>query len=144
MSIGIKRLAGLGFVGSTALLACQSTVAGAYELDLEQTKRIVEQAAAANPQDAARKDDAIAMLSATTLDVRLEKSGELTSSTTLLVDGKPRTTSKKQGRWKLTQKQLTLSVDDTPDTECEVDGQRLRCVVAASNNLFTRYVLVRK
>lgn len=140
----LGHLVGFVFLGSWAALGCRSPVDGAYQLDLEETKRVVEQSAADTPEEASRKTETLAMLSDTQLTVELERSGQLTSTTVLKVEGAPRTTSKKRGTWATDGKRVTLKVEDTPDTPCELDGARLRCTTKASNKFLQRYVLVKR
>lgn len=139
-----RLLMGFALLTGFAACGCRSSVDGAYGLDLEETKRVLEQSPAASPEEAARKTETLALLADTELRVELEKSGQLTSTTELKVAGTPRTTSKKRGTWASEGKRVTLKVEDTPETPCEVDGSRLRCTTAASNKFLQRYVLVKR
>jgi hypothetical protein len=140
----IRCLSGFVIWSGLAALGCRSSVDGAYGLDLEETKRILSQSAAETPEEAARKTETLALLSETKLTIELEKSGQLTSTTELNVEGTPRTTSKKRGTWARDGKRVTLKVEDTPETPCDVDGARLRCTTTASNKFLQRYVLLKR
>lgn len=128
---------------SLALIACRTSVAGHYQLDLEETKRCVEKAAVANPEDAQMKDGTLKMLSATNLDLELNETGKMLSTTTFSLEGTPRTQSR-NGTWKLDGKRVAIAVDGEKDTSCDVDGKRLRCAKPDALTLFSHYVLVRK
>lgn len=144
MPIRIGHLSVFAIATCSGLLGCRTSVEGTYGLDLEETKRALEQSAPASPEEAARKAETLTLLADTALTIELEKSGQLTSSTMLEVAGTPRTTSKKRGTWASDGKRVTLKVEDTPETPCEVDGPRLRCTTTASNKFLQRYVLVKR
>jgi hypothetical protein len=139
-----RQLLGFVILACFYALGCRSSVDGTYGLDLEETKRALEQSAAETPEEAARKTETLGLLADTGLRIELEKSGQLTSTTELKVDGTPRTTSKKRGTWASDGKRVTLKVEDTPENPCEVDGPRLRCTTTASNKFLQRYVLVKR
>ncbi len=140
----LRRLTVFAIGGGCALLGCRSPVEGTYRLDFEETKREVAQSVAQGPEESARKAETLALLADTELTLELEKSGPLTSTTELKIAGAPRTTSKKRGAWESDGKRVTLKVEDTPDTACDVDGARLRCTTVASNKFLQRYVLVKR
>ena len=140
----LSRLAlGLALVGGLVQSGCRSRVDGDYQLDLEQTKACVAKSAAAYPEDGQHKDQALKMLDATTVSIRLDQSGKMLSTTVLSLAGTP-STSKTSGTWKLDGKRVTIKVPEDSDTFCDVDGSRLRCQKEAYNKLFGSYVLVRK
>jgi len=56
---------GLVLVAGLVLSGCHTRVDGDYQLDLEQTKQCVEQAAAADPEAGKLKEQTIKMLEAT-------------------------------------------------------------------------------
>ena len=138
------RLARFWIVGvGVGLIGCRTSVAGHYRLDLEDTKRCVEKAAVANPEDAGMKEGTIKMLSATDLDLELNAAGKMVSTTTLSFDGSRRS-QVRNGAWRMDGKRVTITVEDEKDTTCDVDGTRLRCTKPDALTLFSHYVLVRK
>ena len=138
-----RRAQGLVLVAGLVLSGCHTRVDGDYQLDLEQTKECVAKNAAANPEDGKGRDQAIKMLDATQVNIRLEEGGKMLSTTVVTVGGQP-STAKTSGTWKLDGKRVTIKVQDDSDTFCDVDGKRLRCQKEAYNKLFGSYVLVRK
>ena len=126
-----------------ALIGCRSSVAGHYQLDLEETKRCVDKAAVDNPEDAHMKDGTFKLLEATVLDLELNEAGKMLSTTTLTTASAP-STQQRDGTWKREGKQLKIKVAGEADTICEVDGRRLRCQKPVLYTLFAHYVLVRK
>lgn len=142
----IARLAACQLVCcGLALSACRTSIPGRYELDLEQTKACVDQAALDNPADANKKDETIKMLEATTVDVLLDEAGKMSSSTLLKDDGPPMP-QKRGGTWQADAdgKRIVIKVEHEEDTVCAVDGTRLRCKKPMLYKLFSNYVLVRK
>ena len=124
------------------LCACRSSVAGRYELDLEETKACVAKAKLDDPEEAQMRDETIKLLAITTVDVLLDASGKL-QSTTELKGHAPRA-QKSQGTWRADGQRVIMKVEGEGDTSCAVDGQRLRCEKPKRNKLLTSYVLVRK
>lgn len=125
-------------------MACRTSVAGEYTLDLDETKKAVDISAKENPEDAPLKDGTIKLLSATELDVTLGEDGKMSSRTRLSVPGSPSSDQKQQGTWKLENGRVVIKVEDELDTLCEVDGKRLRCAKERAYKLYGRYVLRRK
>lgn len=125
-------------------MGCRTSVAGDYELDLEETKKAVDKSAAENPDDAPQKDAVIKMLSATQLEITLEEGGKMISHVRLSAPGVPAADQKRQGTWKLDNGRVVIKTDDDSDTHCDVDGKRLRCAKDQDYKLYGRYVLRRK
>ena len=128
---------------SLCLLACQAKVPGTYELDFEQTKVAVLKAAVANPEAGRMRDQALKMLEATRVTIRLEEGGKL-ESTTELVTGEMQTPPPLVGKWSQNGKKVTMLMAGDADTSCDIDGKRLRCRKPTMQTLFENYVLVRK
>ena len=122
--------------------ACRTAIAGHYELDLEQTKACVAKAALDNPDDAAMKDQTLEMLEKTTVDVVLEETGKM-HSTSALTDSAPGP-QHSAGSWRAEDQRVLISIEGEADTLCAIDGRRLRCKKPKPMQLFTNYVLVRK
>jgi hypothetical protein len=122
---------------------CHSRVDGEYQLDLEQTKECVAKSAAADADAGKHKDEALKMLEATEVDIRLQPDGKMLSTTIVSMKSAP-SSMKVSGTWKLDGKHVTIKVPDDADTVCDVDGSRLRCHRTADSKLFESYVLVRK
>lgn len=141
--MGISRRTAFRIVcWSLGLSACRSSVAGRYELDLEQTKACVASAKLDDPEEAQMRDETIKLLALTTVDVLLDESGKL-ESTAQLQGHAPRT-QKSQGTWRADGARVIMKVAGEGDTSCTVDGPRLRCEKPKRNKLLTSYVLVRK
>ncbi len=126
-----------------ALSGCRTSVAGHYQLDLEETKRCVDKAAVDNPEDAHMKDGTVKLLAATALDMELNQAGKMLSTTTL-TSASPPSAQRRDGTWKLEGTQVKIKVEGEADTICDVDGSRLRCQKPVLYTLFSHYVLVRK
>ena len=141
--MGISRLAAFRIVClGVGLSACRTSVAGRYQLDLEETKACVAQAKLDDPEEAQMRDETIKLLAMTTVDVLLDPSGQL-QSTSQLQGHAPRA-QKSQGTWLLDGKRVIMKVAGEGDTSCQIDGPRLRCEKPKRNKLLTNYVLVRK
>jgi hypothetical protein len=141
--MGISRLTAFRIVClGLGLGACRTSLAGHYELDLEETKACVAKAKLDDPEEAEMRAETIKLLAMTTVDVVLDPSGQL-HSTSQLQGHAPRA-QKSQGTWLLDGKRLLMKVEGEGDTSCEVDGPRLRCEKPKRNELLTNYVLVRK
>lgn len=141
--MGLSRLTAFRIVClALGLGACRTPVAGRYELDLEETKACVAKAKLDDPEEAEMRDETIKLLSMTTVDVLLDPSGQL-QSTSQLQGHAPRA-QKSQGSWLVDGKRVIMKVDGEGDTSCQVDGPRLRCEKPKRNTLLTNYVLVRK
>lgn len=141
--MGISRLTAFRIVClGLGLGACRTSLAGRYELDLEETKACVAKAKLDDPEEAEMRDETIKLLAMTTVDVLLDPSGKL-QSTTQLQGHAPRA-QKSQGTWRADGQRVIMKVDGEGDTSCEVDGSRLRCEKPKRNKLLTSYVLVRK
>ena len=138
---------------STSLLACQAKVPGTYELDFEQTKLAVQQAVERNPDERQRQAEALELLQATRLIIRLHEGGKMETTTELTNRAAP-TPPPRHGQWKQQGQKVIMSVHNEdpdahahakdPDTECSIDGKRLRCFKPMPQKLFENYVLVRK
>ena len=141
--MGISRLTAFRIVClGLGLGACRTSVAGRYELDLEETKACVAKAKLDDPEEADMRDETIKLLAMTTVDVRLDPSGNLQSITQL--QGHAPRAQKSQGTWRADGQRVIMKVDGEGDTSCQVDGSRLRCEKPKRNKLLTSYVLVRK
>jgi hypothetical protein len=126
--MGISRLAAFRIVClGLGLGACRTSVAGRYELDLEETKACVAKAKVDDREEAEMRDETIKVLALTSVDVSLDESGQL-ESTTPRADGQ----------------RVIMKVEGEGDTTCTVDGPRLRCEKPKRNQLLTSYVLVRQ
>ena len=132
------RIACLGL----GLGACRTSVAGRYQLDLEATKACVAKAELDDPEDAEMRDETIKLLALTTVDILLDESGQL-QSTTQLTGPAPRV-QKSQGTWRDDGRRVIMKVEGEGDTSCEVEGPRLRCQKPKRHKLLTSYVLVRQ
>jgi hypothetical protein len=124
------------------LAACRTPVAGRYELDLEETKACVAKAKLDDPEEVEMRDETIKLLALTTVDVLLDESGEL-QSTTQLQGPAPRA-QKSQGTWRADGQRVIMKVAGEGDTSCAIDGPRLRCEKPKRNKLLTHYVLMRQ
>ena|GEM_PF-6205655 len=143
--MGISRRTAFAIVCSglcLCLCACRRSVAGRYQLDLEETKACVAKAELDDPEEAQMRDETIKLLALTTVDVSLDESGKL-ESTAQLRGHAPRA-QKSQGTWRADGTRVIMKVEGEGDTSCEVDGPRLRCEKPRRNKLLTSYVLVRK
>ena len=125
-----------------ALSACRTPVAGRYELDQEETKTCVAKAKLDDPEEAEMRDETIKLLALTTVDVLLDESGKL-QSTTQLTGPAPRA-QHSHGTWRADGERVLMKVEGEGDTWCAVDGPRLRCEKPKRNKLLTSYVLVRQ
>jgi hypothetical protein len=123
------------------LSSCRTSVAGRYELDLEQTKACVANAEL-DDEEAQMRDETINLLALTSVDVLLDESGRL-QSTTQLTGPAPRA-QKSQGTWRADGERVLMKVEGEGETSCAVDGSRLRCEKPKRNQLLTNYVLVRR
>ena len=141
--MGISRLTAFRIVClGLGLGACRTSPAGRYELDVEETKECVANAKLDDPEEVEMRDETIKLLAMTTVDVLLDPSGKL-QSTSQLQGHAPRA-QKSQGTWLLDGKRLLMKVEGEGDTSCQVDGSRLRCEKPKRSKLLTSYVLVRK
>jgi hypothetical protein len=138
-----RPIHGLVVVGCWLLCGCHTRVDGEYQLDLEQTKECVAKTAATDPEEGKGKEQAIKVLEATRVSLRLEPDGKLLSTTVLSMDGPP-LTSKTSGTWKLDGKRVIFKVQGDADTFCDIDASRLRCQKQTDLKLYGHYVLVRK
>jgi hypothetical protein len=125
-----------------AFSACRTSAAGRYELDLEETKACVAKAQLDDPEEAEMRDETIKLLALTTVDVLLDESGKL-QSTTQLQGPAPRV-QKSRGTWHADGTRVIMTVEGEGDTSCAVEGPRLRCQKPKRNKLLTSYVLVRQ
>ncbi len=140
----ISRLAAFQIVAcGLALSACRTGVPGHYELDVEQTKICVAKSALDNPDDAEMKEGTIKLMDATRLDMLLDESGMMTSTTVVTGPGSPAPQTR-DGTWKLDGKRVVIKVTGVADTLCEIDGKRLRCQKPSPGTLYSNYVLVKK
>ena len=141
--MGISRLSAFLIVClGLGLGACRTSVGGRYELDVEATKACVARAELDEPEEAEMRGETIKLLALTTVDVRLDESGHL-QSTTQLAGPAPRV-QKSQGTWQVDGGRVIMKIEGEGDTSCEVDGPRLRCEKPKRNELLTSYVLVRQ
>jgi hypothetical protein len=141
--MGISRLAAFRIVClGLGLGACRTSVAGRYELDLEETKACVAKAKVDDREEAEMRDETIKVLALTSVDVSLDESGQL-ESTTQLTGPAPRV-QKSKGTWRADGQRVIMKVEGEGDTTCTVDGPRLRCEKPKRNQLLTSYVLVRQ
>ena len=141
--MGISRLSAFLIVClGLGLGACRTSVAGRYELDLEATKAGVARAELDDPEEAEMRGETIKLLALTTVDVQLDESGHLLSTTQL--GGPAPRVQKSQGTWQVDGRRVIMKVEGEGDTSCEVEGPRLRCQKPKRNKLLTSYVLVRQ
>jgi hypothetical protein len=127
--------------------ACRKSVVGSYQLDMAETKKAVEISAKEHPEHAGGKDGTIKVLGATTIDLRLEEGGKLSSRMHYEMPPLPPTDQKQSGTWKMDGKQLVLTIvveHMTDETRCDIDGKYLRCHNESLPDMMSRYVLVRK
>lgn len=122
---------------------CRTSVVGHYGLDLDETKLAVAQSAAEHHEDAKNTQSALQILTTADIDVALDETGKMSTRSVLTLPGTGKSETKQAGTWKLTDKRLVITADES-ETVCDVDGKRLRCLNKALPNLFTRYVLIRK
>ena len=141
--MGISRLTAFRIVClGLGLSGCRTSVAGRYQLDLEETKACVAKAKLDDPEEAEMRDETIKLLALTTVDVLLDESGQL-QSTTQLQGHAPRA-QQSHGTWRADGERVLMKVDGEGDTSCTVDGPRLRCEKPKRNQLLASYVLVRR
>lgn len=134
-----------GCVLALLTTACRTSVVGHYELDLDETKKAVDQSVAEHPEQAQNKQGVVDMLSSGKLDIGLTEDGKMTSAIQFSpAPGQPANTQKNSGTWKLNDKQLVIQAEHDRDTVCDVDGKRLRCKNDGLPDLMSRFVLVRK